>query len=135
MTSYLYSKCKRKSDLKKNSREINADFYMLNQGLYTIKNRINIYSENSEKLSKRLLKYSDSLYVEKFYNLNSMFIFASISDRYTKALKERTLNISVNEKSQLYSMYTCTSIFWQGNKLYIRLGTEPYEYIDNIFSI
>lgn len=133
MTAYLYSICRRKSDLKKNSREVNADFYMLNQGLYTIENRINIYSENSEKLSKRLLKYSDTLYIEKFYSLNSMFIFAIISEKYIKSLKEGTLNISINKKSQLYDMYNCTSVFWQGNKLYIRLGTEPYEYIDNIF--
>lgn len=135
LTAYFISKLKRISNADIHSKECKSDFYMMTQGIKNIENRMQVHSNNSKEISSKISEYSDNISTEIFDNFNSAFMTAEIKNELVDSLKAKTKNITIQSKDQLYSMLNCTAIFFEENKVYIRVGTEPCDYIIQKFSI
>lgn len=135
LTAYFISKFKRIPSADIHSKECKSDFYMMLQGMRNITNRMQVYSDNSREILNEISKYSHTISTEIFNSFNSAFITAEIQESFTEKLKLKTQDITISKKDQLYSMLNCTAIFFENNKLYIRVGTEPSDYIVQKFKL
>ena len=131
LTMYVRSRCKNINTYA--SKEIQSEFYMLCEGLRTLENRINIYSQNTFLITKLLKKYSDEISYNLHRQKASLFLRAKILPEYTQFLKEKLSGITVLNKNRLFSIYGCTSAYFEDNILYIKSGTEPTGYLTQLF--
>ena len=131
VTMYVRSRCKNINTYA--SKEIQSEFYMLCEGLRTLESRINIYSRNIVLLTKLLQNYSDEIFYNFHRQKASLFLKAKILPEYTQLLKEKLSGITVINKNRLFSIYGCTSAYFEDNILYIKSGTEPTGYLIQLF--
>ena len=52
-----------------------------------------------------------------------------------EAVKEKLLPVTIYKQERLYTMYSCTAVFFEDDTMYIKAGTEPAGYLKQMFSI
>ncbi len=132
LTAYIKAKSKRAN--QNQDKEMQADYYMLCEGLRTLCDRFGLHSQNSRLLARILQRYSHNISYN-YYNNHPIFITAGLLPEYSEKLKKKLLSSTVKSKEQLCNMYNCTAVFFEKDTLYIKIGTEPYSYLKLLFSI
>lgn len=128
-----------KSHLKRNTiyseKETQSEFFMLCEGLRTLENRINIHSYNNKIIAKIIQRYSTEISYNIYYGKPSIFLKAKLLPEFINLLKNKLTYITVNRKSQLFGIYTSTAVYFEENTIYIKFGTEPINYLKQLFKV
>lgn len=133
LTAYTRAKCKRANNVQ--DKETQADYYMLCEGLRTLYNRFNVHNYNSYMLVKLLQKYAYNVSYNYYNSKHPVFITVDLIPKYTPKLEEKLFISTVKSKEQLCNMFNCTSVYFQENTAYIKIGTEPFGYLKLLFNI
>lgn len=134
VTVYLSSKSRRKG-FSSDSKETEAEYYMLCQGLKTLESRVEIHCINSRTIAETAGSFSSDI----SYNIfnEKCFLFLRITPQKDKVniLKKRLYDITVRGYEDLFSMYNCTSVYFSEKYMCVKAGTEPSGYLKQLFII
>ena len=130
--AYLNFKCKKTAPVL--TKENQSEFFMLCEGLKSLDSRMHIHSDNCKTVMKILEKYAVHLTAQTFENGNAMFVKTEIKQEFSASLQSALRNITAKNIEQLYEMYSCTSVFFEKNTLYVQCGTEPETYLQQFFT-
>ncbi len=132
-TSCMRFKCRKSAPVL--SKENQAEFFMLCEGLKTLDNRMTVHSENAKTVAEIMQSYADDICLQTFPNGNAMLLKATLRPENADNIRLSLYSITVKNIRQFYHTYSCTAVCFQGNTLYIKCGTEPENYIRHIFTL
>lgn len=133
LLTYLRS-CLRRNTIY-SEKETQSEFFMLCEGLRTLESRVNIHSYNNKSISKIIQRYSTEISYNIYHSKPLIFLKAKLMPEYINSLKNKLKYITVNKKSQLFGIYNSTAVYFEENTLYIKFGTEPVNYLKQLFEI
>lgn len=133
VTVFIKSKCKTLGT--ENSKLAQAEYFTMCEGLRTLNQRLNIYSVNNKLIVDILQKYCYEISFNFINNKNSICLTAKLMPAFSEKVKEKLLPVTFYRQEQLYSMYSCTTVFFDNDIMYIKAGTEPVNYLKQIFNI
>ena len=134
VTAYLSLKSKREG-LLNGSKEIQAEYYMLCQGLKTLESRVEIHCQNSMTIAETAVSFSSGISYSIFNERCFLFLRITPHNDKVKIIKERLSDITVRAFEDLFSMYSCTAVYFSEKYMYVKAGTEPCCYLKQLFTI
>lgn len=132
MALYVKTSCKKYN--AKLYSQLQADYYMLLEGLRTLEDRLNAADNNCRMLMSVMTNYCTEIYSTD-YERFAMFFSAEIHSKYVNALKQRLGNITVASIPRLFQLYSCTAVFFDDSTIYVKCGTEPFDHIKPLFTV
>lgn len=133
VTAFIKSKCKA-FNIESN-KAIQAEYFSMCEGLRTLNDRIKIHSNNSKFIAGLLSEYCTELSYNFVNNKNSICLTVRLMPEFCDIVKEKLLPVTIYRQERLYSMYSCTAVYFDNDVMYIKAGTEPVGYLKQIFSI
>ena len=130
-TACMNFKCRKSAPVL--NKENQAEFFMLCESLKTLDNRMTVHSRNVKTVAEILTPYTKSICLQIFPDGNAMFLKAVLLPEKSGELKFSLRNVTVRNIKQFYHTYSCTAVFFKGDTIYVRCGTEPENYIHHIF--
>ncbi len=134
ITAYLSLKSRR-AGLLSGSKEVQAEYYMLCQGLKTLENRIEIHSQNSRIIAETAAGFSSDISYSMFNDRCFLFLRIAPEKNKIDAVMEKLSDITVRSFSDLFSIYSCTAVYFSEKYMYVKSGTEPTGYLKQLFTI
>lgn len=133
VTAFIKSKCKAFNI--ENNKAIQAEYFSMCEGLRTLNDRIKIHSNNSKFIAGLLSEYCTELSYNFINNKNSICLTVRLMPELCDIVKEKLLPVTIYRQERLYSMYSCTAVYFDNDVMHIKAGTEPVGYLKQIFSI
>lgn len=134
ITAYLSSKSRREG-LSTGSKELEAEYYMLCQGLKTLESRVKVNCENSRTIAESAVSFSSEISYNIFNDRCFLFLRIIPEKDKSEILKDKLSDITVRSFDALFTMYSCTSVYFSEKYMYIKAGTEPFGYLKHLFTI
>lgn len=131
VTMFIKSKCKTLDT--ENNKVAQAEFFTMCEGLRTLNQRFNIHSNNNKFISDILQKYCSEISYNFINNKNSICLTAKPTAQFAERVKEKLLPVTFYKQERLYSMYSCTAVYFDNDVMHIKAGTEPASYLKQIF--
>lgn len=133
VTMFIKSKCKTLDT--ENSKLAQAEYFSMCEGLRTLNQRLNIHSANNKFIADILQRYCDEISFNFINNKNSICLTAKPMPEFCERVKEKLLPVTFYKQERLYSMYSCTAVYFDNDIMYIKAGTEPVSYLKQIFRL
>lgn len=133
VTMFIKGKCKAIDT--ENNKVAQAEFFTMCEGLRTLNKRISIHSLNSYFISEILKEYCTELSFNFINSKSSICLTARLKPELSEAVKEKLLPVTIYRQERLYSMFGCTAVYFENDIMYIKAGTEPTGYLNQIFRI
>lgn len=133
VTMFIKSKCKTLDT--ENNKVAQAEFFTMCEGLRTLNQRFNIHSKNNKFIAEILKKYCSDISFNFINNKNSICLTAKPTAQFAEMVKEKLLPVTFYKQERLYSMYSCTAVYFDNDVMYIKAGTEPKSYLKQIFKL
>ena len=133
VTAFVRGKCKTLAT--EDNKEAQAEYFTMCEGLRTLCKRFNIHSANIRLILQLLQPYCNEQSYNFINNKASIYATVKLRKEFVEAVKEKLLPVTIYKQERLYTMYSCTAVFFEDDTMYIKAGTEPAGYLKQMFSI